>query len=103
MGVLLLPFSDGMQRPAAPCENVLAGRIAPAGRRITAPTRYHFTTEYTMVGPQGAEAGTHVVTADFRTTGDSLRWTSLTVGPSAGHGQPPTSQEHQGYSQRATS
>jgi len=97
MGVLLLPLGDPGQRPAAPCETVLAGRIPPAGRRITAPTKYHFTTEYTILGPQGAEAGTHVVTADFSTTEDSVRWTSVTVGPSAGHGQPPTTQEHQGY------
>jgi hypothetical protein len=83
--------------PVAPCVSVLAGRIPPAVGRSRGPATYHFTTEYTMLGPEGAEAGTHVVTADFVTHADSLRWTRVTVGPSAGHGQPPTSEEHQAY------
>ena len=88
-GVLLVP--------AAPCVSVLAGRIPPAVSSHRGPATYHFTTEYTLLGPQGGEAGTHVVTADFHTWADSLRWTRVTVGPSAAHGQAPTSEEHQAY------
>lgn len=92
IAALVLPSGD-------PCTTVLAGKIPPAASPASRPatTKYHFTTEYTMLGPQGAEAGTHVVTGDFATTGDSLRWTSVTVGPSAGHGQPATTGEHQVY------
>jgi len=90
IGLLTLPSGD-------PCTKVLAGAIPPATSRAGQPLKYHFTTEYTMLGPQGAETGTHVVTADFTAGNDSLRWTSVSVGPSAGHGQPATAAEHQTY------
>ena len=90
IGLLTLPSAD-------PCTRVLAGAIPPATSHAQQPLKYHFITAYTMVGPAGGETGTHVVTADFRASNDSLRWTSVTVGPSAGHGQPATAGEHQVY------
>ena len=95
IALLILPSGD-------PCTAVLAGKIPPAASHARRPLKYHFVTDYTMLGPQGAEAGTHVVTAAFVTTGDSLRWTNVTVGPSAGHGQPATTGEHQTYMEGLT-
>jgi len=95
IALLILPSGD-------PCTSVLAGKIPPAASHARRPLAYHFVTEYTTVGPQGAEAGTRVVTADFVASGDSLRWTSVTVGPSAGHGQPAAAGEHQTYMEGLT-
>jgi hypothetical protein len=97
IGLLMLPSGDHEQRGPASCTTVLAGKIPAAASHRTQPMKYHFSTEYTMLAPEGAETGTHVVSGDFTTSGDSVRWTSVTVGPSAGHGEPATTGEHQIY------
>jgi hypothetical protein len=76
---------------------VLSGQIPPATAPTQALAKYHFVTEYTMLGPQGMEMGTHVLSADFTADANSVAWTTVTVGPSSGHGNAPTAAEHRPY------
>lgn len=92
--VALPAFADD----AAPAAmKVLEGAMPPAAAPMPATRDYRLVTDYTMLGPQGAEAGTHVVTGDFTIAGDDLRWTSVTTGAAKQQGATPTEVEHRGF------
>lgn len=93
-----LLLAAGARNTALPsCSQLLSGNIPPATVQSSGPLKYRLTTEYNILGPQGAEADTHVVTGDFTAKGEELQWTSVTVGQSSGHAQAVKSTEHQKF------
>jgi hypothetical protein len=74
-----------------------AGTIPSATENAPTAATYHFVTEYTLLDPQGRQTGSHVVTSEFVATGKSVRWTTVAVGPTAGHGEPVGASEHRAY------
>jgi hypothetical protein len=97
VGILLLLPGQAQNSAPNACAQILMSGIPPAIAHAPQPLKYRLTTEYTVLGPQGAEAGTHVITGDFTSNGSDVRWSTVSVGQSAGHGQPVTSAEHQTY------
>ena len=81
------------------CVDRLSGAIPAATAQAKGPLRYRLVTEYNLLTPDGAEAGTHVVTGEFTIAAENLRWTSVTVGRSSGHGKSPESVEHQRFAE----
>lgn len=96
---VVLTLLAGGARNSAPtsCTQLLSGNIPAASQPAGGPMKYRLITEYNILGPQGAAAGSHVVTGDFTTKGEELEWTSVTVGQSSGHGQAVNSIEHQKF------
>ena len=97
---LLLASAAAAQRPQTTESSwraLLSGKIPPAASSSSLPARYHFTTEYTMLGPQGLQTGTHVLTNEFLVTKHRVRWINVTVGSAAGHGEPVKTPEHRAY------
>lgn len=99
-GLLFVVFpisAVGQKSSSDVYKHVLSGEIPPTTTRSIAPAKYHFTTEYTTLDRQGTQTGTRIVTADFTSSDKEVHWTSVTVGPAAGHGQPATKAERQAY------
>ena len=82
---------------ASPVMKVLDGAMPAAVAPMPATLEYRLTTDYTLLGPTGAEVGTHVVTGDFTVAGDDLRWTSVTTGAARQQGAMPTTVEHRAF------
>lgn len=97
VAVLLIGLSSGQGGSSSALSGILAGKIPPATIRPDQPFTYRLITEYDMVGPQGAEIGTHVLSADFLADESRVHWTAVTLGQSAGHGQPATNWEHRTF------
>ncbi|HEY6252089.1 MAG TPA: hypothetical protein VI685_19195 [Candidatus Angelobacter sp.] len=102
---VLTLLATGARHAAPPsCSQLLSGSVPPATVQASGPWKYRLTTEYNILGPQGAEANSHVVTGDFTAMtgdfiakGEELQWTSVTVGQSSGHAQAVNSIEHQKF------
>jgi hypothetical protein len=90
--------SPAAQRsPSSPVADLLAGHIPTATSHGSTRARYRFVTEYTTVGPQGGETGTHVIAAEFTAHDKTVQWTTVTVGQTPGHGQPAAAAAHRAY------
>jgi hypothetical protein len=95
--LMLISLAEAQQSDQSVLASILSGHIPAASAHTDAPAKYRFTTEYTMLGPQGMETGTHVLDAAFVTDGKTVQWTTVTVGTSSGHGSMPTRVEHRAY------
>lgn len=96
VALLLLP-TGARNNTSQSCSQLLSGGIPPATLTASGPLKYRLTTEYNVLGPEGAEINTHIVTGEFTAKKDEMEWTSVTVGPSNGHGQAANTTEHQKY------